>query len=157
MGTTTTPAGETQVTLGLVDTDETREIWPYAFELELEFTVGQAMTIALVTRNKGEQTFPITQALHTYFTIGDINAVQVLGLENLDYIDKMDGAVTKTQSGVVTVSEPVDRIYADVPSELVINDPALGRRIKTVSSGNQTAVVWNPWIEGAAKMGGPRE
>ena len=153
VGTAVTPAGETRVTLGLTDTEETRELWPHAFELNLEITVGTTLTLTSVTRNTGEHVFPITQALHTYFTVGDIDQVQVLGLEDLAYIDKMDGAVTKTQQGVVTIAEPVDRIYLDVPRELVIDDPALSRRIKITSVGNQTAVVWNPWIEGAAKMG----
>jgi glucose-6-phosphate 1-epimerase len=153
VSTAALPTGETQVTLGLKDTDESREIWPYAFDLTLELTVGSALTLALVTRNLSDQTFSITQALHTYFKIGDINPVQVLGLEGLAYIDKMDAEVTKTQSGVVTIAEPVDRIYLDAPSELVIDDPALGRRIRITSTGSQTAVVWNPWIEGAAQMG----
>lgn len=153
VSTAALPTGETQVTLGLKDTDESREIWPYAFDLTFEMTIGSALTLALVTRNLGDQAFPITQALHTYFKIGDINPARVLGLEGLAYIDKMDGEVTKTQSGVVTIAEPVDRIYLDAPSELVIDDPALGRRIQITSTGSQTAVVWNPWIEGSAQMG----
>ena len=121
--------------------------------MTLEITVGDSLTTELITRNTGEQTFNITQALHTYFKVGDIERVRVLGLENLKYIDKVDGGAEKRQNGVVTISEEVDRIYIDVPNELVIEDAAMNRRIEITSTGSKTAVVWNPWAENSAKMG----
>lgn len=150
--TFTTPSQETKVKLGLVDTPETREIWPHAFELFIEFTIGSTLKIELVTRNTGDQPFSITQALHTYFQVGDIAPIQVQGLENAAYIDKVDGGTQKQQSGQITIAEEVDRIYLDVSPKLAIEDPALNRRIEITASGSHTAVVWNPWIDNAAKM-----
>ena len=150
--TTTTPEQETKVTLGLKNTAETREIWPHAFELAIEITVGKTLTIALITRNTGDQPFPITQALHTYFKIGDITSVQVCGLEDKKYIDKVDGGTQKNQSGLITITEEVDRIYMDVSPELVIEDPTLKRKIRIKSTGSQTAIVWNPWVDNSVKM-----
>ncbi len=150
--TSTTPNQETQVKLGLVDTPETREIWPHSFELSIEFTIGSTFKIELVTRNTGDQPFSITQALHTYFQVGDIAPTRVQGLENAAYIDKVDGGVQKQQSGQIAIAEEVDRIYLDVSPALAIEDPALHRRIEITASGSQTAVVWNPWVDNAAKM-----
>ncbi|WP_299491751.1 D-hexose-6-phosphate mutarotase [Acaryochloris sp. IP29b_bin.137] len=150
--TMTTPEQATKVTLGLVNTPDTQEIWPYAFALSIEITVGQTLNIALITRNTGHQPFPLTQALHTYFQIGDINTVRVKGLEGKQYIDKVDGGHQKQQSGLVTLSEEVDRIYMDISPELVIEDPTLHRKIRIQSQGSQTAIVWNPWIDKAAQM-----
>jgi len=53
--TSTTSNQETKVKLGLVDTPETREIWPHSFELSIEFTVGSTLKIELVTHNTSEQ------------------------------------------------------------------------------------------------------
>ena len=150
--TETTPTGETRVQLALNDTPETCAIWPYAFQLILEVIVGETLTLNLITANTGTEAFPLTQALHTYFNIGDINQVQVKGLRDLTYIDKVSGGDQKQQNGEVTIGEEVDRIYLGVPSELRIDDPVFNRQIVIQSTGNQTAIVWNPWIAGAAKM-----
>lgn len=145
--------GDTQVVLGLIDTPETQAIWPHAFVLRLEVTVGDTLNLALVTRNSGQQALTITQAFHTYFSVGDIHRASVSGLEGKPYIDKIDGGQQKTQSGVVTIDSEVDRIYLDVSNDLVIHDAAMKRRIRIASQGSQTAVVWNPWAKISAEMG----
>ncbi len=150
--TSTTPEGATQVILGLQDTEETRAMWPQAFELTIAITIGTTLTVELITRNLGDKAFPLTQAFHTYFLVGDINRVQVLGLENSQYLDKVDGGVEKTQVGAVVAVGEVDRIYLDVTNELVIDDSSLNRRIRIKSSGSKSAVVWNPWVKIAASM-----
>ena len=145
--------GSTRVVLGLIDSDETRAIWPNSFKLNIEITVGDSLRVALVTRNTGGASVTISQALHTYFYVGDIGKVKVLGLDGLQYLDKVDDFAEKTQSGPVMIDGEVDRIYKGVTAELVIDDASLGRRIRIASSGCSTAVVWNPWIEIAASMG----
>lgn len=151
--TEATADGDTRVTLGLVDNDETREIWPQAFDLSLEITVGETLGLALITRNTGDLAYAITQAMHTYFRVGDIDQVKVLGLEDTDYLDKVDAGRQKTQHGPITIAEEVDRIYyCGSNAELAIADAALGRRIRISSSGSKTAVVWNPWEKIAAEM-----
>lgn len=152
VATLTAADGATQVTLGLESTPETLAIWPHAFKLLLEITVGAALKLALVTRNTGDQAFSITQALHTYFAVGDIAQTKVLGLEGKQYIDKVGCSAIKQQDGAVTVSSEVDRIYTDVPAALTIVDEAMPRKIHIRSSGNNTTVVWNPWVEISAKM-----
>jgi glucose-6-phosphate 1-epimerase len=145
-------SAETKLVLGLRDTPETREIWPFAFELLLEINVGSTLGLTLITRNLGDQAFELTQALHTYFQVGDINQVKVRGLEAKDYLDKVDEGQRKTQSGAVIIDGEVDRIYLDVDQELTIEDPGLQRVIRIASSGSKTAVVWNPWSHISAQM-----
>ncbi|MGB5602733.1 MAG: D-hexose-6-phosphate mutarotase, partial [Gammaproteobacteria bacterium] len=86
------------------------------------------------------------------FYVGDIGQVQVHGLDGAEYLDKVDGSAQKTQSGPVTINAEVDRIYKGITGELVIDDASLGRKIRIVSRGCSTAVVWNPWVEIAASM-----
>ena len=145
--------GSTRVVLSLVDTDETRGIWPHPFKLDIEITVGDSLTVALVTHNTGDKNVTISQALHSYFQVGDISKVKVLGLDGADYLDKVDDAARKTQAGPITIDGEVDRIYTGVTGEQVIDDESLGRKIHIISRGCSTAVVWNPWSEIAASMG----
>ena len=145
--------GSTRVVLSLVDTDETRGIWPHPFRLDIEITVGDSLTVALVTHNTGDKNVTISQALHSYFQVGDISKVKVLGLDGADYLDKVDDAARKTQAGPITIDGEVDRIYTGVTGEQVIDDESLGRKIHIISRGCSTAVVWNPWSEIAASMG----
>lgn len=149
--------GSTTVVLGVESSPETLAIWPHAFKLAMEITVGNTLQLALVTRNTGntgDAPFTITQALHTYFSVGDIATTRVTGLEGTQYIDKAAGAggAIKQQDGAVSIAAEVDRVYLGVPSALAIVDGAQNRTIRITSSGNQTAVVWNPWAEIAAGM-----
>ena len=151
-GAESMPTGETKVRLGMSPSEETLAIWPYQFDLEMEVIVGEQLTVTLTTKNTGNEAFSITQAFHTYFSTGDINKVNVLGLDGKAYLDKPDGGKQKTQDGAIVVTEEVDRVYMDVPSELVIEDGGLGRRIRINSTGSKTAIVWNPWTEISQKM-----
>jgi glucose-6-phosphate 1-epimerase len=146
-------AGDCEVTLGLSDSPETRSIWPHLFQLSLQITVGESLTLELVTGNKTAQPISITQALHTYFKVGDIGQVAIAGLEGAEYVDKTQNGIVKVQTGEVTIDQEVDRIYRNVPHELVIEDAALDRRIRVLSEGSKTAVVWNPWAKISAEMG----
>ena len=150
--TSATPEGDTRVILGLTDSDETHAIWPRAFVLRLEITISDTLNLELVTRNSGSQPFSVTQAFHTYFSVGDISQTSVSGLENTRYIDKADDNLEKNQTGAVTVEAEVDRIYLSVSSDLIIHDTARKRRIRIVSKGNRTAVIWNPWASISTEM-----
>ena len=143
---------ETRVKLRFPEPVQRESCWQHAFELELEISVGNTLTLELITRNTGAQKFSITQAFHTYFHVGNINQVQILGLEDTEYLDKLDEGTQKHQTGAVTVSEEVDRIYTGVKNELIIDDSVFNRRIRIASTSNKTAVVWNPWTRTSAMM-----
>lgn len=152
LATETLGTGETRVQLELQDTPDTQSIWPHAFHLELDLIVGESLQVNLITENTGSEMFRLTQALHTYLHIGDIHQVKVQGLENLSYLDKVAGGTEKQQIGDVIIAEEVDRIYLNVPPELIVDDPALNRKIIIHSEGNRTAIVWNPWADSSATM-----
>jgi glucose-6-phosphate 1-epimerase len=154
LATTTLPNGATRVTLGVADDADSRAIWPYYFNVLVEITVGNALGVELITRNASDRDFSVTQGLHSYFRVGDVTQVQVLGLDGCTYIDKAVGGndAIVTQEGPVTVASEVNRIYESVPRILTIEDPVLGRRIRIVSRHSATSVVWNPWIETARAM-----
>jgi len=143
-GTLTTET-ETKISLQFTESLKYEKTWKQPFTLTLQFSIAKTLVIKLVTENTGEKPFSITQAFHTYFSIGDINQVQVLGLEGCTYFDKLDQGKEKMQTDIVTITDEIDRIYEDIDNHLVLNDPANNRRIEIASENCRTGVVWNPW------------
>ncbi len=139
--------GSTKIILSITDSEATRALWPHPFRLDIEITVGDTLRVELVTHNTGNDSITISQALHSYFRVGDITSVSVLGLDGINYIDKANDSARKTQAGPLTISSEVDRIYTDTSGDLTIDDASLERKISIASSGCSTAVVWNPWVE----------
>ena len=144
--------GSTKIILSITDNEATRALWPHPFRLDIEITVGDTLRVELVTHNTGNDSITISQALHSYFRVGDITRVSVLGLDGINYIDKANDSARKTQAGPLTISSEVDRIYTDTSGDLTIDDASLERKISIASSGCSTTVVWNPWVEIAASM-----
>ena len=146
--------GATRVVLRLNDSPDTLALWPYHFQLELEILVGKTLKLSLSTHNLSDQPMTISQAIHTYFTVADIAQTEVYGLEQLHYMDKSKAGqnALRTQDGSIKVKQEVDRIYLNSPSKIQIHDQAWQRCIRVHSSGSQSTVVWNPWIEITANM-----
>lgn len=149
---TTSTDTETKVSLQFIESQKKEKTWKKPFTLKLEFTIGDTLSLELITHNTGDNPFSITQAFHTYFHVGDINQVQVLGLDGCDYFDKLDQGKEKTQTGTVSIAEEVDRIYMNVNNLLTVSDPVFKRRIEIASQNCKTGVVWNPWQKTSRKM-----
>lgn len=119
--------------------------------------IGHELRQSLTTRNTGAETVAFTQALHTYFHVGDAERVQVSGLDGLTYADKYDGR-EHVQSGQWNLQDPrdpgrSDRIYHRTGNRFALTDPALGRRIDLTTSGSRSLVVWNPGASDIAAIG----
>ncbi|MFW5444415.1 MAG: D-hexose-6-phosphate mutarotase [Methylococcaceae bacterium] len=144
--------GDTKIKLSFVDNTLSRNLWPYSFYLSLEIIIGNSLSLELVSRNTGNQPFSITEALHTYFNVGDATQVKLLGLEHTEYLDKTENFVKACQVGAIALYEETDNIYTDIKHDLTIDDPVFKRKIKISSSGNKNVVVWNPWAKGSDQM-----
>lgn len=144
--------GATRLTLRLLPHSETHTQWPHASLLTLDVVVGETLRMTLTTTNTGDEPFEITEALHTYFRVADVAHVQVLGLEDGAYLDKVENFAKKEQRGPVTFGGETDRVYVDTDGECVIEDPGLRRRIRIAKTGSATTVVWTPWRDKAAGL-----
>lgn len=134
------------------DDAETRAIWPHAFHLTMECTLGATLSLALTMKNTGETDFTVTDALHTYFTVGDISRVSIGGLDGAEYLDTRGGArQAHLQSGNITFAGEVDSLYR-TSAPATIHDTAWQRIITVKPEGSHTTVVWNPWKEKAARL-----
>jgi D-hexose-6-phosphate mutarotase len=152
--TATHAVGDTvAITLALVESDKTRAQWPHASRAELTLTIGATLKIALATTNLGTEAFPLSEALHTYFHIGDIGQASVTGLGGEEFLDKVDNFACKEQVGAVTFHGETDRVYVNTQAHYAIDDPALKRRIKIAASDAHSVIVWTPWQAKADAMG----
>ncbi|MFW2371846.1 MAG: D-hexose-6-phosphate mutarotase [Gammaproteobacteria bacterium] len=145
--------GSTLIRFKIIDNELSRRLWPYSSELIMTMKIGASLEIELLSRNTDTKPFKITQALHTYFNISDVRNITVTGLDGCDYLDKLDQFAKKRQLGPVTLTGETDRIYLQTRNDYSIVDPGLKRTIEISKSGSQSAVVWNPWLATAEKMG----
>lgn len=122
-------------------------------ELTLQITVGNTLTIKLITENKGETAFNYNAALHSYFSVSHIDNVQLAGLQG-DYLDKVDNGIQKTTPVPYRFTQEVDRIQLSPSPEVVINDSQLdnSQQTQVLSEGHDSLVIWNPWAEKSAAL-----
>lgn len=133
--------------LCLSDDASTRTLWNHAFDLELHVIVGRSLTMQLISRNSGTEAFDVTEALHTYFTVGEIGQAAVQGLDGTAYQDKVAKLAHAEQCGPVTFAGETDRVYLNTTADCVIEDRAQQRNIRVAKTGSTATVVWNPWSE----------
>ncbi|RZJ84641.1 MAG: D-hexose-6-phosphate mutarotase [Massilia sp.] len=145
--------------LRLRDSEDTRAIWPHAFELELSVRVGgRTLDIELACENTGEADagpLQFTAALHTYLRVADLDAVSVEGLSGLRYFDSIKQAEALQRMDLLLTGEKgvldLDRIYFGVKERplLVAEDR---RQVVVRQQGFDDAVIWNPGPERCAKL-----
>jgi glucose-6-phosphate 1-epimerase len=106
-------------------------------------------------RGQGSAPAPFTfeQALHTYFAVGDVRQASLDGLQNTEYIDKVDSFRRKLQPAeAIRITGETDRVYLKTRSTCVVRDPVLQRTITVDKENSASTVVWNPWIDKARAM-----
>jgi glucose-6-phosphate 1-epimerase len=144
--------GAVRVVFTLAADDATKALWPSEFNLRMVFSLGRALEMELEVR---AETTPLTfeEAFHTYLVVGDVRQASVEGLENVEYIDKVDGFKRKTQPAeAVRITGETDRVYLNTMSACRVVDPVLGRTLLLEKKHSATTVVWNPWIAKAKAM-----
>jgi glucose-6-phosphate 1-epimerase len=159
--------------------DTARQLWPYKFGLLYSVTLSpENLSTALVITNEGDVPFEFQTLLHTYFRIKvlryslfhsfprlrvtnanaslqDISSVQVTGLEDSPFHDKVDGVKGKTQSSdPIAFSGETDRVYTPVkgPGHPVVISDGGAAKFRIVRDNLDDVVVWNPWTDKAAGM-----
>jgi D-hexose-6-phosphate mutarotase len=115
-------------------------------------TVGPELRVELVVQNPGSSAFSYTGALHSYFSISDVANVTITGLEDGDYLDKVEQFRRKTQQGPITIEAETDRIYLETEADCVIQDKGWARSIQMAKIGSRTTVIWNPWQARARQL-----
>ena len=137
--------------MGLRENAQTLALWPHPFALELLVEIGQQLEVVLVVRNCGAERIAYSGALHTYLHTGPINAVQVHGLDGVEYLDTVGARVSRKQEGNVVFDREVDRIFRHRDGCCLV-DGEKKRKINVAQEGGKDLVVWNPWIEKSLRL-----
>jgi glucose-6-phosphate 1-epimerase len=142
--------GDVRAVLRLTSDAETRAYWPAEFAVTLTVSLGRSLAMTLEVENTGADEITYESALHTYLTVGDVEGVQIHGLEQTRFVDKVGGFKEKTAGDApLAIASEVDRVYLDTTAPCIVDDPILGRRIRIEKDHSLTTVVWNPGYEKA--------
>jgi glucose-6-phosphate 1-epimerase len=140
------------VTLETESDEDSRRWWPHEFHLRYRITVGLKLRLELIVTNTGVNPILFEEALHTYHQVGDVEKIQISGLDQTAFLDNTDANREKLQHNDVVISGPMDNAYLNTQSVLELIDPALLRRIRIEKSNSLTTVVWNPGKKGAEAL-----
>ncbi len=131
------------VTMTLSSSDITFEGFPYSFLLTVIFVIGESLSVELLTENCSNSPMPISQAIHSYFSVDDIVKTKLLGLSNHSYWDQLALKEGKQIDSELKFDQETDRIYQTSNAHLdVICDR---HRIHIEQENENASVVWNPW------------
>jgi len=132
--------------LRLASDDRTRALWDAEFDARLTIALGSSLAMTFEVVNLGDREIAYEAALHSYFTVGDVERIAIGGLEGAAFIDKVDGMKRKVHGvAPLALTGETDRVFLDTAATCVIDDAELGRRIHVAKSGSMATVVWNPW------------
>lgn len=129
----------------LEDDAAARGIWPHPFRIEYTVLVGgNALQLELRVNNTGSAAFSFQAALHTYLAVGNIENVELDGLNGAAYWDAVENFAPKTQAvPKLRIAGETDRVYLDAPDMISLNEGE--RTLHIEKTGFPDTVVWNAW------------
>jgi D-hexose-6-phosphate mutarotase len=146
------PDGSVSVRFRLPDCPEASSFPP--FTADYVITVSAGLTLQLIVSNQStDEPLTFENCFHTYFEVGDITSISIVGLKGVSYLDKVANFAQRTETNdAIRISSEVDRIYFNTSGPIEIHDPRLGRKILIDKQGSDSTVVWNPWIARSQQM-----
>ena len=140
-----------------------------ALRLRMQLRIGGTLEQRLTTTNASAQPVRFSEALHNYFRVSDVAKVHIEGLAGRVFLDKNDDGNQHVQQGHWTLDDRrdpgrSDRLFPGAGAgggagggdgtrgSYRLVDPGLRRRIDLAVRNGNTAVVWNPGAEAAARM-----
>jgi D-hexose-6-phosphate mutarotase len=147
--TKTSAMADGTVTLNFhLPTSPDRTAWK---QLRAEFIVmvSDKLTMELmVTNDSADETVEIENCLHTYFHVGDINRVSIVGLQNAPFDDFAAGAAGARKmenDSMLRITKEINRVYSNTSGAVKIHDKKFRRIVRIEKSSSADTVVWNPW------------
>lgn len=140
----------------LADGAVTKQLWPYAFQLELHILLSpNGLRIELQVSNTDTEAWSFTCALHTYLRVADVQQTALLGLEGAAVWDAVQD-VHASQVGPVRFGAEFDRVYQARAGQVIdvlqsaaalsANADLTAQPVLSITQSDSFAqtVVWNP-------------
>ncbi|CAM2742780.1 D-hexose-6-phosphate mutarotase [Vibrio mytili] len=140
------------VELALLPSEETLQIWPHMFDARLIVEVSETLKMTLKVLNIDDEAWTFSGALHTYLNVGDVKQAQTTGMGR-EYIDSLKNSEVCQGEEILNLTDTIDRVYTLPEAQILVKDPILNRTLSIENHGHNSAVLWNPWAEGAKGMG----
>ncbi len=145
--TSAAPDGTVTIRLRLPKNSVTPE-WS-ALRAELVVTIADQLTMELIATNESaDKSLEVENCLHTYFQVGDIGAVSIIGLQRVPFDDFAAGAAGARKletDSVLRITKETNRVYPNTTGTVELRDENLKRAIRVEKSNSHSTVVWNPW------------
>jgi len=146
-GTSAAPDGTVTIRLRLPKNSVESE-WS-ALRVEFVVTITNKLTMELIATNESaDKSLEMENCLHTYFHVGDIGAISIVGLQNVPFDDFAAGAAGAHQlenDPALRITKEINRVYLNTTGTVEIRDENLKRMIRVEKFNSKSTVVWNPW------------
>jgi D-hexose-6-phosphate mutarotase len=147
VGTSAAQDGTVTIRLRLPKNSVTPE-WS-ALRAEFVVNIADQLTMELIATNESaDKSLAMENCLHTYFQVGDIAAVSIVGLQSVPFDDFAAGAAgaRKLENDfVLRITKETNRVYPDTTGTVEIRDENLKRAVHVEKFNSNSTVVWNPW------------
>ncbi|MEZ9232665.1 D-hexose-6-phosphate mutarotase [Vibrio amylolyticus] len=140
------------ISLGLAPTQASLEIWPHQFDVRLNVEISDSLKVTLDITNTDDHAWTFSGALHSYLNLGDVRETSTVGMGN-EYIDSLQNNKVCHDENALILTDTIDRVYTKPEAIIEVKDMKLQRSTLVKNEGHNSAVLWNPWLEGATAMG----
>lgn len=142
---------QVRLLLELPEQEITRQLPGEHWSLQVEMLLGSSLSVTLITTNTGSRAQRLSQALHSYLPVDDIDQVRILGLQGASYIDKLQADAVCHQHDPIRFRGEVDRVYFDTAADVQLLDGAADP-LWVQRHDSRSVVVWNPWQDKGARL-----
>ncbi|MCE9684793.1 D-hexose-6-phosphate mutarotase [Shewanella sp. AS16] len=129
--------------------EQDKRFWPHDSRVSVLFSLGDSLSVSLNNHNTGSRPISLTQALHSYFPIGDIHQLRASGFSGAKYIEFGAGPYPQ-EDDTVTFERETDRVYTDLGEVQWLHTP--NGTIEVAREHSHSAVLWNPWIAKSQRL-----
>lgn len=146
--------GADRITISLSVDEATRRaaIFPVEVIPSVKISVGASLQVQLVNISVSRDPVMISQALHTYLAVSDIDNVVVEGLQAVPYVDTLHDWQVLSEASPVRIEGEVDRIYQGEVNQVSVYDCGWQRRVVVRSMNSRSLVLWNPHVEKSLRL-----
>ena len=122
------------------------------FQVRFSVNFGAALEMSLDVENLHGQKETFEAALHSYFSVSDVNHISIQGLESAAFLDQLNNERCRASGQPIRFSQEIDRIYFSKDEPILLLDKGWTRQIIIERFGSTSVVVWNPWIDKSRRL-----